>query len=127
MSDLTRRTVLGLLGAAAGAEWGRRGYDPRGEDGAVVEPGRVTHQQDLAELSGRLQGTYGGMTLERGAFDGALVTLITDLDGVYINLDGGGESGQELGVSAVVSAEAARELAVALYMAAEEQEAHEDV
>ncbi|WP_435130332.1 hypothetical protein [Halobaculum sp. D14] len=130
MSELTRRRFLGASGAlAAGAEveWDELGFHPDESydwddlDGIVER--RLVETED--SLSATTEGKWGGFSFEEGELEDESVSVSYVDSGLLLVFNANGEDSR-LGASAKLDAQEAREIALGLWMGAEEYEAFND-
>lgn len=124
---MNRREVLQALGAAASAAWVEEGYDPSDLQSWRDEGGPYSTTQEVTPTSIMpfAEGRFASFSTPRGAFEERSVEVFYDSEDIVL---AGQANSDDLKVDMSIgfSPEAAREVAVALYQAAEEFEAREE-
>lgn len=119
---MNRREALQSLAALASSAWTAEGWDPDGmEEWDPVKSGVYAYDRweyDVQRLTAHVEGpmTFGEL---RDVFTARGVRVAYTENGVWLGVDGQGE-GYRTGLVATISPDVAREVASALYMAAEE-------
>jgi hypothetical protein len=126
MSELTRREALSALGALAATRWDAEGFDDPPEEWDPIEGPMDVVDVDPARPSLTGEGPLGGFLLDRDDVADAALSVWYDRPGVYVSLEVEGEGDVYAGGSGMLDPDQARDLAVALYQAAEELERRPD-
>lgn len=125
--NTTRRSVLGAAGglaAAANVKWDDLGFHPDESedwgdlDGSVER--RLVNTEGAMDAS--VDGKWGGFGFEEGAFEDESVSVSYSRTGLLLAFDATAED-TRLGAGASLDPQEAREIALGLWMAADEFEA----
>jgi len=124
MIEQTRRSILETIGALAATRWDAEGFGPEDVDGWAGPTGGVRETGQFAPTwmltSG--EGPAASWRMENQKFDERTLRVLYDHGGVQVDIEAEGD-GVRGGALVELQPEQARELAVSLYQAAEEQEA----
>lgn len=123
---MNRREALQSLAALASARWAAEGLDPEmaGEDWDRID-GSAGYTVDEFTPDGMILSADSYMStfvMDRDWIQERHLGVYYDSRGVNLDVEGSGEEWVRAGSLTWLSAEQAREVAVALFMAAEEQE-----
>lgn len=128
MTDVTRRQYLGGVATLAATRWENEDYDIENVEnwdplkGGTYTTGTFTPQQ----LTTSGEGTVSGWLLEDDDFTDRTMEVFYDPDAVHLTLEGQGEDLRRGGL-AELTTDQARDLAAALFQAAEELDRRQEV
>jgi hypothetical protein len=127
MIERTRRSILRTIAALAATRWDNEGFGPGDVDGWEGPTGGVRETGEFAPTWMLTSGEGPAAMWRMGdrKFDERTLHVLYDHDGVQVDVEAEGD-GVRGGALVELQPEQARELAVSLYQAAEEQESARD-
>lgn len=123
MIEQTRRSILETIAALAAARWDAEGFGPEDVDGWEGPTGGIRETGEFSPMrmltSG--EGPAAMWRMEDRKFEKRTLRVLYDHGGVQVDIEAEGD-GVRGGTLVELQPDQARQLAVSLYQAAEEQE-----